>query len=808
LHGGASLAFTIEKYENLLGLSQAALTVLYNRYLAKNEYGEVIESPEELFWRVAWNIACAEVFYKFNISPDTPKSQLYAEIAEDPEKNKVVKEVADKFYKLMSSFEFLPNSPTLMNAGRPLQQLSACFVLPIEDSIGDENSHSAIFDAVKWTAIIHKTGGGTGFSFSRCRPKGSIVRTTGREASGPISWMKVLNASTDSIKQGGARRGANMGILRVDHPDIEEFIKCKDKEGEISNFNISVAATSKFMEAVATDSDYELVEPHTKKVVGKKRARALLKVIAEQAWKNGEPGIIFIDRMNTPETNPTPKLGQIESTNPCGEQPLLPYESCNLGSINLGKFVEDGEIAWDKLKETIFLAVRFLDNVIDMNEYPIKFIKAMTRGNRKIGLGVMGWADMLVLLGIPYNSDAAYALAERVMEFISYYAHLASVELAKERGPFPNFKDSVFADPEILRKMYLREGSKLDWDSLKEQIARYGIRNATCTTIAPTGTIAIIANASQGIEPYFALAYQRKTPTFDLIETNPYFERIAKERGFWSEELAKSLLKTFSIQKLDSIPEDVKRLFVVAHDLKPEEHIRMQAAFQKYTDNSISKTINFPNSATVEDVYSAYLLAWQLGCKGLTIYRDGSRQIQVINVKKDEPKVTTAPRTRPEVISGKTYKVKTGYGNLYVTINDDEKGKPFEVFATIGKSGGVLAAKCEAICRMVSLALRSNVSVEEIIEQLKGIRGPMPAVSKLGIIHSIPDAISKILTIHTQKGQTQITEFEEKNGQQKLNKSKDFADSGILPECPECHNILEIGEGCVVCPHCGYSKCS
>ncbi|MGC9058394.1 MAG: vitamin B12-dependent ribonucleotide reductase [Candidatus Nanoarchaeia archaeon] len=800
------MAFTLEKYENLLGLSQAALTILTGRYLAKNEHGEIIESPEELFWRVAWNIACAEVFYKYNISVDLPKEKLYAEINADPEKKALVKEWADKFYKIMTSFEFLPNSPTLMNAGRPLQQLSACFVLPIEDSIGDEASTSAIFDAVKWAAVIHKTGGGTGFSFSRCRPKGSIVRSTGREASGPVSWMKVLNASTDSIKQGGARRGANMGVLRIDHPDIEEFIRCKANEGEISNFNISVAITNKFMEAVETDSDYELIAPHTNQVVGKKRARAIFRTIAEQAWLNGEPGIIFIDRLNAPETNVVPTLGPIEATNPCGEQPLQPYESCNLGSINLGKFVEDGVVAWDRLKEIVYLAVRFLDNVIDMNNYPLKAIAKITRGNRKIGLGIMGWADMLALLGIPYNSERACNLAEQVMEFINYHAHSASVELAKERGPFPNFNISVLANPNILKNMYSRQDSKMPWDSLKEQILKYGQRNATCTTIAPTGTIAIIANASQGIEPFFALAYERKTPQFTLIEANPYFERIAKERGFWSEELAKELLKTFSIQKINSIPEDVRRIFITAHDLKPEEHIKMQAAFQKYVDNSISKTINFPNSATVEDVYKAYLLAWQLGCKGLTVYRDGSRQIQVINVKKDEQK-TAAPRVRPEVICGKTYKVKTGYGNLYVTINDDEKGRPFEIFATIGKSGGVLAAKCEAICRIVSLALRSNIPVEEIIEQLKNIRGPMPVISKLGIIHSIPDAIAKILALHIQKGQTQIMDFA-KNGQQKLNGYKDLADSGLPPECPECHGILEIGEGCVVCPQCGYSRCS
>ena len=818
------MAFSVESYENLLGLSSASLTVLEKRYLGRNEKNEIIETPEEMFWRVAWNLACAEVFYKFNIPTDTPKEELYNLIDKDEKKKVLVKEWADKFYKLMLSVEFLPNSPALMNAGRKLQQLSACFVLPIEDSIGDENSKSSIFDAVKWTAIIHRSGGGTGFSFSRCRHKGAIVKSTGREASGPLSWLRVLNESTESIKQGGTRRGANMGVLRIDHPDIEEFIKCKNIEGVISNFNISVTIPDIFMKAFEKDEEYGLIDPNTGEIVGKRRAKAMFKAIADNAWHNGEPGIVFIDRMNNLETNPTPAIGRIESTNPCGEQPLLPYESCNLGSINLGKFVENGLIVWEKLKETVYLATRLMDNVVDMNTYPLSMIEKMTKnGNRKIGLGIMGWADMLILLGVPYNSEKAFKLAERIMEFINYYSHLASIELAKERGPFPNFENSVLKDAEILKEMYRRPDSQMDWNFIREQISMHGQRNATCTTIAPTGTIAVIANASQGVEPLFAIAYERHTPTFDLIESNPYFERIAKERGFYSEELMKELVKHFSVKNMKEIPEDVRKVFVTAHDLTAEDHIKMQAAFQKYTDNAVSKTINFPNSATKEDILKSYLLAWETGCKGITVYRDGSRQIQVISVKK-EPAVQTAaitsmqviaaPKARPESLVGKTYKIKTGYGNLYVTINDDTAGNPFEVFSTIGKSGGVLAAKCEAISRLVSLALRAGVSPNDVIEQLKSIRGPMPTISKLGVVHSIPDAIAKILTIHTNKGQTQLAEFEEAQNQAKLadsgkenHSSIAVADAGILPECPECQGILEISEGCMVCHSCGFSQC-
>lgn len=821
------LAFSVEKYENLLGLSPSSITVLEKRYLGRNINGEVMETPEEMFWRVAWNIACAEVFYKFNISTDIPKEEFYSLIEKDENKKALVREWADKFYKMIISLDFLPNSPTLMNAGRKMQQLSACFVLPIEDNLGSEGSQNSIFDAVKNTAIIHKTGGGTGFGFSRCRQSGAIVKSTGREASGPISWLKVLNEGTEAIKQGGTRRGANMGILRIDHPDIEEWIHCKNIEGQIANFNLSVAVTDKFMDAFEKDEEYDLIAPHTKESVGKRRAKTIFKTLAENAWLNGEPGIVFIDRMNCPETNVVPALGPIESTNPCGEQPLQPYESCNLGSINLGKFVEDGTINWDKLRETICLSTRFLDNVVDMNQYPLSMIAKMTKGNRKIGFGIMGWADMLILLGIPYNSEKALKLAERVMEFINYHSHLESIELAKERGPFQNFKISVWQDAEIAKNMYRREGSQMDWDTIRSEAQKHGIRNAACTTIAPTGTIAVIANASQGVEPLFAIAYERHTPTFTLYECNPYFERMAKERGFYSEELMQQLARKFSIKDSKEIPEDIRKIFVTAHDLTPEDHIKMQAAFQKYTDNAVSKTINFPNSASKDEILAAYCLAWETGCKGLTVYRDGSRQIQVITTKKDSSQAAAtsavlqksaviAPKARPESLEGKTYKIKTGYGNLYVTINDDTAGKPFEVFSTIGKTGGVLAAKCEAISRLVSLALRAGLSVDDVIDQLKGIRGPMPTISKLGVVHSIPDALAKILTVHTNKGQTYLTEFAESKDQAQLapethsntkNGKLSIADAGVLPECPECQGILEISEGCMICHNCGFSKC-
>ena len=753
-------------------LTKNSIIVLKQRYLKKDlETREPIETPKQMFWRVAMNIAQADRLY-------------------DPNANHL--ELAKKFYEMMVRLDFLPNSPTLMNAGRELQQLSACFVLPVEDDLG------AIFDAVKRAALIHQSGGGTGFAFSRLRPNQDPIITVPGVASGPVSFMSVFNRATEVIKQGGTRRGANMGILKIDHPDVIEFIKCKSDTDMFNNFNISVAITDKFMKAVETAEDFELINPRNNKAVKKINARETFDLIVDKAWSNGEPGVVFLDVIN--KSNPTPEVGEIESTNPCGEQPLLPYESCNLGSINLSKFVSGAQIDWNRLKEIVHLAVNFLDNVIDMNKYPLPEVDKTTKSNRKIGLGVMGWADLLIQLKIPYTSEEAIVLAEKVMAFIDNEAKIASIDLATIRGAFPNFEKSIY-----------RTGPK--------------IRNSTRTTIAPTGTIGVIAGASQGVEPLFAVAYTRHVKESlgsDLVEINSYFEKALKEKGLYNKELINKIIKVNSIQEIEELPQDLRRIFVTAHDVTPEQHIRMQAAFQKHTDNAVSKTVNFPNSATREDVKKVYLLAYQLGCKGATVYRDGSREIQILSTKKEKPGTQTkilpeqnlvlaTPRERPEVVAGTTYKIKTGYGNLYVTINSDEEGKPFEVFATTGKTGGVLAAKSEAICRLASLSLRSGIDVNEIVEQLKGIRGPMPHWSKKGIVLSIPDAISKILADHINKGQTDLTDFNGKDQAKPNERSKrpeSIADLGILPECPDCKNILTFSEGCAVCQFCGFSRCN
>jgi len=735
-------------------LTANALVVLEKRYLRKDENGNIIESPEDMFKRVAK--AIAEV------------DQIYGD---DPQ------ESYEKFYEIMARLEFLPNSPTLMNAGTSFQQLSACFVLPIEDSM------ESIFETLKYAALIHKTGGGTGFSFSNLRPLNDVVKTTFGVSSGPISFMKVYNAATEAIKQGGRRRGANMGILRVDHPDIIEFIKCKEKEGELANFNISVAITDYFMKKLQNDEEYELINPRTKQVVKKLKAREVFDLIVEHAWLNGEPGVVFIDVIN--KYNPTPEVGIIESTNPCGEQPLLPYESCNLGSINLGKMVihrgDVCDIDWERFKYVTETAVHFLDNVIDANQYPVDKIKEMTLANRKIGLGVMGWADMLFQLRISYNSKEALALAEKVMSFIKKVAVETSERLAEKRGPFPNFEKSIYKNTKPRR-------------------------NATLTTIAPTGSIGIIANASTGIEPVFALAYVRKNILGgeELFEINPYFKQALIEEGLYSKELIEEVIQKGSLKDIKGIPESFKRIFVTALDIPPEMHVRMQATFQKYVDNAVSKTINLPNSATKEDVEKVFLLAYKLGCKGITVYREGSRSQQVLNIPaKKEEKVKPEPRTRPRVVSGKTVKMVTGCGNMYVTINEDEFG-PCEVFTSLGKSGGCTSSQSEAIGRLISLALRSGVKPEKIIEQLKGIRCPSPVIYQGESIFSCADALAKALEIYLQeKNVPSLFDSVKLQEKQKSNKN----DLGINPQCPECGAMLEIGEGCATCRSCGFSKC-
>lgn len=879
-----------------MNLSQNAIKVLERRYLNKNADGEVIETPEEMFRRVAKAVADADAPYG----------------------NSDTRELEEKFFRMMTDLDFMPNSPTLMNAGKDLGQLSACFVLPIEDSM------EGIFDAVKQAALIHKSGGGTGFSFSRLRAKGSVVRTTGGVASGPVSFIKVFNSATEAVKQGGTRRGANMAILRVDHPDILEFIQCKKNNADITNFNISVGITEEFMKAAEEGRDYNLVDPHTKEVVGVLSASEVFELIVEMAWTNGEPGIVFLDRLNS--GNPTPGLGEIESTNPCvtgdtlvetkdgkvridsiteadvlsvdghfykatafktgrktvynlklkggfglrltedhrvmtisgwkeagklksddevkvykngefvyaqfescetageedvfditesvnhlfiangivvhncGEQPLLPYESCNLGSINLSRMVKENdgiyELDFDKLEDTVKTAVHFLDNIIDINKYPLPEIDNMTKQTRKIGLGVMGFADLLFLLEVPYNSEEAVNLAQGIMKFIGEKSKEESRELARVRGPFPAIDSSIYKGDVI--------------------------RNATTTTIAPTGTISIIAGCSSGIEPLFAISYVRNVMDNDeLPEVHPVFEKTAKSRGFYSKELMKRIAHEGTLEHIP-VPEDIKRIFVTAHDIDPVWHIRMQSAFQKYTDNAVSKTVNFRNDATRKDVRAVFELAYKMECKGVTIYRDGSRDSQVLNIgnvnKKEEagkPK-TLAPRERPAITTGITEKVRVGCGNLYITVNYDDKGI-CEVFTNVGRAGGC-PSQSEATSRLTSIALRSGMDVNEIIGQLKGIRCHSTlrqrANNKDIKVLSCPDAIGKtiekVLNIQSvsasDKYDTEISE-DDPIDVPAISEVSVGIDSNKDARCPECGEKITHQDGCVICPSCGYSKC-
>lgn len=740
-------------------LTKNAVTVLEKRYLKKDADGNPIETPEGMFHRVAQAVASAELAYGKSESE--------------------VRAIEDEYYHIMSELEFLPNSPTLMNAGRELGQLAACFVLPIEDSM------ESIFEAIKHTALIHKSGGGTGFSFSRLRPACDVVQSTNGVSSGPISFMEVFNSATEAIKQGGTRRGANMGCLRVDHPDILDFITAK-KDGErLTNFNISVLITEDFMAAVERDADYDLVNPRTGQVVKQLNARKVFDMIVNMAWRNGEPGIIFIDRVN--RDNPTPQLGEIESTNPCGEQPLLPYEACNLGSINLSKIVAEGlgepTIDYFKLSKTVRTAVRFLDDVIDVSKYPLPQIDEMVKGNRKIGLGVMGFADMLIQLGIPYDSERAISTAEELMKFIETEARQMSAELAAERGPFPNFEGSTYDVP---------DGPKM--------------RNATVTTIAPTGTLSIIAGCSSGIEPLFAVCYVRNVlDGAELVEVNPLFQKALAERGLADENLMKEIAGRGTVKGLDAVPADLQRLFVTAHDIAPVWHIKMQAAFQKYTDNAVSKTVNFPHCATTEDVAEVYKLAYRLGCKGVTVYRDGSREEQVLSVggtkKKDsarnEPGVL-APRPRPVRTYGVTEKVKTGCGSLYVTINEDEEGL-CEVFARMGKSGGCASSQLDAVSRVISAALRAGVKPESVIKQLRGNVCPSPTWDQGGKVLSCPDAIGIALEHYLQYKQNGEAE-------QTVSPWSSTLDN-LVGACPDCGSTVEHESGCIICRFCGFSRC-
>ncbi len=777
-----------------MNLSENAVKVLEKRYLAKDENGKLLEDPEGMFRRVAKAVAAADVQY------------VSAEELEAIEQD---------FFAMMANLEFLPNSPTLMNAGRPLGQLSACFVLPVEDSM------EGIFETIKNAALIHKSGGGTGFSFSRLRPRGAAVNSTGGVASGPISFMKVFNAATEAVKQGGTRRGANMGILRVDHPDIMDFITCKKDNAEITNFNISVGITEEFMKAVEEDREYNLYDPHEKKVAGQLNARKVFDLVVDMAWNNGEPGIIFLDRLN--KENVTPELGDIESTNPCGEQPLLPYEACNLGSINLSRMIKGNnsklEIDYDRIREVVWKAVHFLDNVIDVNQYPLPEIDRMTRGTRKIGLGVMGWADLLCKLGIPYSSDEAIVLAEKIMKLIQDESRKASIELAKQKGVFPFFEQSVFK----------KEGVE--------------VRNATTTTIAPTGTLSIIAGVSSGVEPLFAISYIRNVMDNDeLVEVNPLFRQVAEKDGFYSSELMKRIAKKGTVKGFPEIPKTVQNVFVTSHGITPEWHVKMQAAFQRYTDNAVSKTVNLRNGATRADVRDVFELAYKLNCKGVTIYRDGSRDLQVLNIGKVKGKEEAekpeevkrevspvAPRPRPDITTGFTEKVKIGCGNLYITVNYDEHGI-CEVFTNTGRAGGC-PSQSEATSRLVSIALRSGIDAKSIVEQLKGIRCPSTIRQRGLKVTSCPDAIGRLIekVAKLQNGRdeevsAELTTFDEERipgptankcssecssctmSEFCMNTEKG-QDSSVGALCSECGMPVEHEGGCVICRNCGYSKC-
>ena len=624
--------------EDKLNLSENAIKVLEKRYLKRDKDGNCVETPADMFKRVASTIAAGDL--KFG------KTQADVDA------------LTERFYNMITNRYFMPNSPTLMNAGRELGQLAACFVLPVEDSL------EGIFETVKNTALIHKSGGGTGFSFSRLRPKNSVVRSTMGVSSGPVSFMEVFNAATEAVKQGGTRRGANMGILRVDHPDILDFINCKSDNNKLNNFNISVAVTDKFMEALKAGTDYDLINPQNGEVVNRMSAKKVFDMIVDGAWRNGEPGIIFIDKMNS--DNPTPHIGQIESTNPCGEVPLLAYEACNLGSINLGMMVDEtpegSKINWERLADTTRTAIRFLDNVIEVNNYPLPKISEMVRNNRKIGLGVMGWADMLMKMGLSYASEEGTKLGAQIMEFIDYASKCESIELSKERGRFNNFSGSVYDNKKFLTNKYAGKSAGIisddKWADLDSQIEKFGIRNATTTCIAPTGTISMIASASGGVEPLFGLVFSRLIMDgTEMLEINPIFKDYMIKKGLYSEDLMREIAKTGSVAHVDGISDEIKHIFVTAHDVSPYWHVKMQAAFQLHTDNAVSKTVNFEEHATRQDIEEAYILAYENNLKGITVYRNNSRRFQPMNLdskKKEEEVKVEEVKVQEEPVAEKT----------------------------------------------------------------------------------------------------------------------------------------------------------
>ncbi|MDZ4259193.1 MAG: vitamin B12-dependent ribonucleotide reductase [Gemmatimonadales bacterium] len=827
-------------------LSPNATTVLEKRYLLKDESGRPVEGAEDLFWRVATTIAAPDAAY--GASPGA------------------VTALAEAFYDVMAQRRFMPNSPTLMNAGRPLGQLSACFVLPVEDTLS--NGHSGIYDTLRAMALVHQSGGGTGFSFSRLRPRNDIVRSTMGVASGPISFMSLYDSSTDVVKQGGTRRGANMGILRVDHPDILEFIACKDDTTKITNFNISVGVTDAFMAALAAGESYDLIDPRSDRVVGQLEAREVWARIIHGAWKTGEPGVFFIDRAN--HFNPVPHLGAYEATNPCGEQPLLAYDVCNLGSINLGLFVKDGEIDWDRLRQVVHLTTHFLENVIDANCYPLPEITDLAQRIRRIGLGVMGLADLFIRLGIPYDSAEAVDLGRQVQRFVDEEAKNESERLATLRGVFPEWERSIWGPDATCAR---------DADGNRIRPMRR-LRNCNVTTVAPTGTISIIAGCSSGIEPLFAVAFMRNQAGVLMPDVNEDFLAIAKREGWHSEELMRRIAEQGNIQ-IDGVPAKWQRVFVTANHIAPEWHIRMQAAFQEYNDSAISKTCNFANDASEEYVEQIYLMAYELGCKGVTVYRDGSRDYQVLSTGSTAKKVAEdatrsgrsearadldmgksgeadatdresaadlagqlseaqaeihrlhkivheleseslqrrQKRSRPELLKGSTRRLQTPLGDLYVNITEDEKGQPFEVFMSLGKAGGALMADVEAIGRLVSLALRSGIPMKEVYRQLRGISSDRAIGMGPGKVLSVPDAVGIALErfmadkqgvqqdLLTTTAETAVTsppvQVVRQAEQMQLGGMKET----LAGACPDCGSQLEFAEGCMKCHICGYSEC-
>jgi ribonucleoside-diphosphate reductase alpha chain len=832
-------------------LSPNAITVLEKRYLIKDDSGVPVETPRDLFQRVARTIADADRRYGASEA--------------------AVEQVTQDFFGLMANRLFVPNSPTLMNAGRPLGQLSACFVLPVDDALS--NGKSGIYDTLRAMALVHQSGGGTGFSFSRLRPKNDIVRSTMGVASGPVSFMTLFDASTDVVKQGGTRRGANMGILRVDHPDIMEFITCKDDTTKVTNFNISVAVTDAFMAAVESNSMYDLLHPKTRQVTGQLHAREVWERIIHGAWKTGEPGVFFVDKAN--HYNPVPHLGEYEATNPCGEQPLLPYDVCNLGSINLGAFVKDGkkgkEIDWSDLRRVIHLSTHFLENVIDANQYPLPEITDLAQRIRRIGLGVMGLADIFVKLGVPYDSEEGVALGRKIQQFVDEEAKVESERLAAERGVFPEWEQSIWGPNETAAR-----------DANGERIRPMRrLRNCNVTTVAPTGTISIIAGCSSGIEPLFAVAFMRNQAGSLMPDVNEDFIGIAKAEGWYSEELMRKIAETGHID-FPEVPAKWQRVFVTANGIKPEWHIRMQAAFQEYNDSAISKTCNFAHDATEEYVEEIYRLAYRLNCKGVTVYRDGSREMQVLSTGSTAKKVQEGhdgkdgkggndgreriptadlhgelaelrtenerlqrivhelesenlqrrqKRSRPEVLRGTTRRVETPLGTLYVTITEDDRGQPFEVFMTLGKAGGALMADVESLGRLISLALRSGIPIKEIYRQLRGISSDRVIGLGPNKILSVPDAVGIAIERWMQEKQgiqQELLPPPARGGPQGIASQTEVApmvaqpghtgDSGeqmvlggmqqtLSGACPDCGSQLEFAEGCMKCHVCGFSEC-